>query len=57
MESRHSEEMLQYDTVSGELNENDAAGHGDLVKEYQDAAMSGSYQNLLAVTQLFVEVE
>ena len=33
------------------------AGHGDLVKEYQDAAMSGSYQNLLAVTQLFVEVE
>ena len=33
------------------------AGHGDLVEEYQEKAMSGDYDNLLCVTMEFVDVE
>ena len=33
------------------------AGHGDLVKEYQDSAMSGDYDHLLQVTMEYVDVE
>ena len=32
------------------------AGHGDLVNEYRDKAMSGDYNNLLTVTGEYVEV-
>ena len=31
-------------------------GHKNLVKEYQDEAMSGDYNNLLRVTMNYVEV-
>ena len=34
-----------------------SAGHGDLVDGYQRDAMSGDYQNLLAVTRDFVTVK
>ena len=32
-------------------------GHHDLVQPYMDEAMSGDYNNLLAVTMDYVEVE
>ncbi len=33
------------------------AGHGDLVEEYQKAAMDGDYNHLLGVTMEYVNVE
>lgn len=32
-------------------------GHADLIEEYQKEAMSGDYDNLLATTMEYVEVE
>lgn len=32
------------------------AGHTDLVKQYQDEAMSGDYDHLIQVTMDYVEV-
>lgn len=32
------------------------AGHADLVKQYQDEAMSGDYDHLIQVTMDYVEV-